>query len=251
MSREIDWQHIFKQAETVQNNLASLRRRRTQESFELTFRDQRVSITSRKLEELFGSDWRERVRAIQNMEEAIARERILKDTYTLRDKPPGWQITDPSRHDPDNFRYIIHSVTKRSNLLESLKGATPVKGRTMTGGFQDFSFEAFMRNRQLSCSMIDECDAYPFAQLRYALILDVPEKGIKAASLNDLGNGHSSKVELREESLYRARWPDATMFMQQRHKGGSFHNELVVDIRQPTTQLRHLFIAKLVIKRSC
>lgn len=68
---------------------------------------------------------------LQNIQSSVEREERLLREYPDKEKPVGWQTSDPKKHNPENFRYIVHTIINRRNdYVTSLKGEPQNKQST-------------------------------------------------------------------------------------------------------------------------
>lgn len=136
----------------------------------------------------------------------VARDEQLLATYEQREKPPGWQMTDPNHHNPDNFRYIVHVINYGNNFVASLRGDPYITD------FRELSFSlkkhpvrdlpGFLQRKFISCTLVDELNRGTYLQddgVCHGFILDVPEKNILAADPGDMGK----LPDDQDESTYK------------------------------------------------
>ena len=168
---------------------------------------------------------------LQNMEPVVESEERLLREYPDKNKPAGWKTTDPKKHNPENFRYIVHTIINRNNdYVASLRG----KPRNEQSRQKYTDLQGFLERPFTSCTLIDETHrgTYSQAKIPHGFILEVPEENIIAINPNDMGKPWD--VEDKEEFQsrnkkdidLRKQTPSAQDFL---NAGVSeFYNELVV-----------------------
>lgn len=167
-------------------------------------------------------------RLVQNIQIVQARERHLWDSWQFRQKPDGWQTTDPNSHDPDNFRYIVHALNVGSDMIKSLQTGNPE------------ALNYFLQRKGISCSLIDEVHRDTFMHSNglargHGLILDVPQENIVAVHYADMGKySPMPYLDLSDNEIeeilqpyvdLKKQHPDAQSFFA---KTGCYYNEVVV-----------------------
>lgn len=120
---------------------------------------------------------------------AARREERLVREYPTKVKPDGWGTTDPLNHDPDNYRYLVHTtsisdIVHRVRMHSGIRIKEPSSPSEMTALLADFT-----AHDSISCTLVDEIyrAAYKWRTLSLGLILDVPEENIVAIDRSDLG----------------------------------------------------------------
>lgn len=109
-----------------------------------------------------------------------------------------WKMTDPNHHDPDNFRYIVHSLSEDEELTESM-GYGGYVAATEEGIKAEKPVnpldhpEEFMQKKFISASLIDQSHIYTSGTV--GLILTVPYSNILSATPDDMGSDHSEITE--------------------------------------------------------
>lgn len=178
---------------------------------------------------------------------AIRREERLRREYGTKTKPTGWGLTDPLNHNPDNFRYIVHTTSKAS--LDGAVRETYAKGlgpkRETNGNTWEVLIADFLARSSTSCTLIDEVyrGTYKWDVIPQGFILDVPEENIVALDPTDLGTKnyiqdkqerdriHHNGIELKRNT------PSAQTFLESCMD--DFRNEVLIDgIGPEGTQIR-------------
>lgn len=172
--------------------------------------------------------------------QALERERRLQAEYPTKEKPSGWQTTDPQNHNPDNFCYIVHTIvnTGDNDYIASLRGKSEKNYRLRTWQ----SLDGFLARELTSCTLIDEVHRGTYSQrsMFHGFILNVPEGNIVAIHPGDMikpmetgskGAYHHSREEAEkmiQESIDRKKnTPSAQDFF---NNGINPHyNEIVID----------------------
>lgn len=124
---------------------------------------------------------------LQLLPQALQKEKRLQAEYLIKDKPLGWQTTDPQNHDPDNFRYIVHAIinTGDNDYIASLQ-RRPEKTHRMR---KWMSLAGFLSREMISCTLIDEVHRGTYHQRRavfHGFVLNVPEENIVAIAPGDM-----------------------------------------------------------------
>lgn len=169
---------------------------------------------------------------LQNIQPVVEREERLVREYPSKEKPTGWQTTDPKKHDPENFRYIVHTIINTSNdYVASLRGEP--ENKPLTRQYTDL--KGFLERPFTSCTLVDEIHRGTYLQNRipHGFILEVPEKNIVAINPNDMGKPWDEQDEQKFQSRHqldidlRKRTPSAQDFL---NAGVSeYYNEIVVN----------------------
>lgn len=162
----------------------------------------------------------------------VEREERLQAEYPSKIKPPGWQMTHPLTHDPDNFRYIVHTIINTKNdYVASLRGEPrreyPTREWTDLGGF--------LSRNMTSCTLVDELHrgTYVQDQVPHGFILDVPEENIVAIHPFDMGkpwdiqDKHEGEQALKGGITRKNNTASAQEFFD--NGVHSLYNEIVVD----------------------
>ena len=121
-----------------------------------------------------------------NYREEAARLKAVSESYTGGSRK-GWDTTDPSRHDPGRFRYIVHSLLWGGEMQPDNLDKKEF-GEYFTDPFEHP--EDMLRRGYISCSVIDERHCNTFGDSSF--ILKVPECNIRRAECGDL---HTSPKE--------------------------------------------------------
>lgn len=142
---------------------------------------------------------------VELLPQAFEREKRLQVEYPTKDKPSGWQTTDPQSHNPDNFRYIVHTIinTGDNDYLASLLGK-PEKTYRMR---KWMSLADFLSREMISCTLIDEVHRGTYDQRKavfHGFILNVPEENIVAIAPGDMvkpwgESQHGAQIYSRQE----------------------------------------------------
>lgn len=168
---------------------------------------------------------------------AIKREERLRREYGTKDKPSGWGVTDPLNHNPENFRYIVHTTSKTS--LDHATWETYARRlgpkREMNDNAWEVLIANFLARNSTSCTLIDEIHrtTYKWDVMPHGFILDVPEENIVALDPTDLGTHnviqdkqerdciHNNSVELKRNTLSAQSFLESCSY--------SFRNEVLID----------------------
>jgi hypothetical protein len=104
----------------------------------------------------------------------------LETTYAKCAKLPGWETTDPRKHNPDNFRYFVQAESGAAfKIFESREGDF---SEYLTNPTKDP--EALSRRAYVHCSIVDQLHRATFGP--WGFILDVPEENIRRAYSHDV-----------------------------------------------------------------
>lgn len=176
---------------------------------------------------------------VRNLPVVDAREKQWRVEYDQKAKPAGWGTTDPLKHDPNNYRYIVHDVYYDNDFVSALKGKPPrVFYTTYPRRKYSVTIEAFLTRNHISCSMIDEIHRGTYTDRNigpdtyHGFILEVPEENIVEAWPRDMGKGqfnsNDEKRPLCEFAIdFFHNTPSAQEFM--RLSGKDYYNEVVVN----------------------
>lgn len=179
------------------------------------------------------------LRRIIKTSEAVRREERLRREYQTKDKPAGWETTNPLNHNPDNFRYIVHTTSKAS--LDGSAWETYAKKlgpkREMHGNAWEVLIADFLSRSSTSCTIIDEVHrgTYKWDVIPQGFILDVPEENIVALDPTDLGTMNHIQDRQKRGQLDNIRrgielkhnTPSAQAFLESCMY--DFRNEVLID----------------------
>lgn len=156
-----------------------------------------------------------------------------------KEKPPGWQTTDPLKHNPDNFRYIVHTTTKGAiDHTAWLRRGGHVKTleEYRSRGW-DETLAGFLSQNSISCTIINESHRgiYQADVVSSGFILDVPEENIVALAPTDLGthNYVQDRQEREQRTFFqhgaerKRNTPSAQAFLESCRY--DFRNEVLID----------------------
>lgn len=138
---------------------------------------------------------------------AIRREERLRREHVIKDKPSGWDTTDPLNHNPNNFRYIVHTTSKGS--LDGAAWQTYARRlgpkREMQGNTWEVLIGDFLARNSTSCTLIDEVHraTYKWDVMPQGFILDVPEENIVALDPTDLGTHNFIQGKQERDRIHR------------------------------------------------
>lgn len=192
--------------------------------------DPHGSTHFRNLREFLTPD--EERRYIELLPDVVEREEKLRVEYVGKEKPPGWQTTDPKNHDPDNFRYIVHTIINTKNdYVASLRGEPKVDYSTRPWT----DLDGFLARNMTSCTLVDELHrgTYVQDQVPHGFILEVPEENIVAIDPFDMGKPWDMQDKKEaEKTLWdgiqrKQNTPSAQAFFDEGVSG--WYNEVVVD----------------------
>lgn len=174
---------------------------------------------------------------IINTPGVVRKEERLHREYPTKDKPLGWRTTNPLKHDPNNYRYIVHTTSKGSldsaTWLTYARKLGPV--REMTGNPWEVLIEDFLARNSTSCTMVDEIHraTYKWDVMPQGFILDVPEENIIAIRPGDLGINNVIQDKQERDRVYqngikrKCDTPSAQAFIET--CSHDFYNEVLVD----------------------
>lgn len=118
---------------------------------------------------------------------ALEKEKRLQAEYPTKNKPSGWQTTDPLNHDPNSFRYIVHAII---NTLDNDYIASLLEKPARTYRMRKWmSLAGFLSREMISCTLIDEVHRGTYDQrkaLFHGFILKVSEENILAIAPGDM-----------------------------------------------------------------
>lgn len=159
------------------------------------------------------------------------REARLRAEYPNKSKPEGWGTNDPKFHDPENFRYIVHttSIERLDNgvWLRSARNLGPK--RKYEGNPWNVLIGDFISHDSISCTLVDEVHRGTYLQDTnpHGFILDVPEENIIALAPGDLGTPDT--MTSREHRLRILR--DGIERREKTPSAQAFFNDGVADVR--------------------
>lgn len=118
------------------------------------------------------------------------RELVLQEQYNPNELS-GWTTSDPSRHNPENFRYIIHAVTDEARSMQlaiarlgMMREGEAIEEIQRGNVFDDP--ETFVKRHFISASVIDQVHRGTWGNV--GVILEVPQGNIIQAANQDIGS---------------------------------------------------------------
>ncbi len=145
---------------------------------------------------------------------------------------PWGGVTEPSRHIPTQFRYLIHAIDPGAGIEMALMDAVVMKDRpdSIDKSKSDQTISLFSQPElldkrvTLSCSLIDQ-DHYGNWGRGAGLIVEAPPENVIVASPEDAGTALNSKELLKKKAM-QGRLLTAEQLLQETDP--STHNEIVV-----------------------
>lgn len=162
----------------------------------------------------------ERQKLVQTYLEQAARLKRLKANYKKQSAENGWAMTDPKKHSPDRFRYIVYAI-KYDGEMQPFESDDVEKkyGKVYhTNPLSDPKL--FLQREYISCSVIDQLHTATWDD--GGLILDVPVENIRRALSSDL----HTKVKADGKNDYARNLPDAAEVL--RGSGLTIWNEVLI-----------------------
>lgn len=166
----------------------------------------------------------------QRLQEAKKRELALQEQYNPNELQE-WTTSDPSHHNPENFRYIIHAITDeaRSAQLAITRLGMMIDGEDMekiqkVSAFDDP--ETFLKRRFISASVIDQIHRGTWGNA--GVILEVPQGNIVQAANQDTGSTPNKRLLQTGDRV-----EEASRILQQTPTAS--YNEVIISGHNPDT----------------
>lgn len=154
---------------------------------------------------------------------------------------PWGDVSDPNKHDPANFRYLIHGINPIATVMIGGQAHTLVHRNNQTGSEDDgdqsinlFNYPENLGQRvSLSCSLIDQNHHGTWGTV--GLIVESPPENVCVTSPSDMGASGLNKASLIAKSE-SSPILSAKRLLDQTHS--SSYNEVVVLASRDKQQVR-------------
>jgi hypothetical protein len=153
----------------------------------------------------------------------------IRKAYDSTPKLPGWETSNPRRHDPSNFRYLVHTWSEMLKSFSGMRTAQQARDglEPEKQAFDPIAEpERFIARKFISTSLIDQAHYSSWAKAGF--ILQVPVGNILKAAPEDIGT-----IASEQRGYGRAHVPPAESILKATRFDA--YNEVLIQGTNPKT----------------